>query len=544
MNRNSPSSDSWRGARLSALLVFALAIGAFYWILPLDFTGLDSGPLIDANRFEAPAGPLTCFTHEVRDHIQPEVGFYRPWTGLSYGLDYLLHGLNPRYYHLSDLLLHGAAAVTLFWLLLSLGAPGWGALLGSSWFAVHPLAVEVVPAVARRADLWVVFLLLLSCLAWRRWELGQRGARPLLILAGLLAPLSKETGMVLPLLLLSVASPDQRKPAFLVGGILVLPALLARSLVLRGLGGYGHLSFELASLRSGLGDLVDPVRLGGLWGVRIGLSLLLLLSVLAVLWAPRLRETESADSVEEESPAPQENPTRVLLRFGLCWTALLLLPAALADGLSAWYLYAPLSGIAAILCAFLARPPWGRRWLVRIPLVLLAFVSMWPAWLISPLFVPYYEWHEVSRQMKVWRGVMEDLPEEFFQGTQLVAGIPFRVDYPYLRYGRVRSASCLSDFSLRSWIRLIRDRDCDPRAAALLKIIYPSSRCAVQVSWLPREKEARLQAFGPVQLMLFDEPHPFTIREQEPDELLLSDIKLPMWRFNGLRLLKVPLPAP
>ncbi|HKI82927.1 MAG TPA: hypothetical protein VKA63_01220, partial [Candidatus Krumholzibacteria bacterium] len=173
MNRLSSSSGSWRGLRLGALFVFALAVCAFYWILPLDFTGLDSGPLIEANRFESPAGPLACFAHEVRDHIQPEVGFYRPFTGLSYGVDYLLHGLNPRYYHLSDLLLHGAAAVTLFWLLLSLGAPGWGALLGSSWFAVHPLAVEVVPAVARRADLWVVFLLLLSCLAWRRRELGQ-----------------------------------------------------------------------------------------------------------------------------------------------------------------------------------------------------------------------------------------------------------------------------------------------------------------------------------------------------------------------------------
>jgi hypothetical protein len=393
---------------------------------------------------------------------------------------------------------------------------------------MHPLAVEVVPAVARRADLWVVFLLLLACLAWRRREMAQRGALPLLIFAGLLAPLSKETGMVLPLLLLAVASPGQRGRALFAGLLLVLPALLARTVVLQGLGGYGHLSFEVASLRSGLGDLVDPVRLGGLWGVRISLSLLLLLSALAVLWTPRSRE----------------NPTRLLLRFGLCWTALLLLPAALAEGLSAWYLYAPLVGIATILSAFLACPPWGRRWFIRMPLILLAFVSMWPAWLISPLFVPYYEWHEVSRQMKIWRGVMAELPEEFFQGPQLVAGIPFRVDYPYLHYGRVRSASCLSDFSLRSWIRLIRDRDSDPRAAALLKIIYPSSRCAVQVSWLPREKEARLQAFGPVQLMLYDEPHPFTIREQEPDELLLSGIKFPMWRFNGLRLLKVPLPAP
>ncbi|HKI84806.1 MAG TPA: hypothetical protein VKA63_10790, partial [Candidatus Krumholzibacteria bacterium] len=331
----------------------------------------------------------------------------------------------------------------------------------------------------------------------------------------------------------------------MVGGLLVLPALIARTLVLHGLGGYGHMSFELASLRSGLGDLVDPVRLGGLWGVRIGLSLLLLLSVLALLWTPRLKGASPASSAGDESPGPEEeDPTRLLLRFGLSWTALLLLPAALAEGLSAWYLYAPLAGIAAILCAFLARPPWGRRWPLRVSLSLLAFVSMWPVWLVSPLFVPYYEWHEVSRQMKVWRGVMEDLPEEFFQGPQLVAGIPFRVDYPYLRYGRVRSASCLSDFSLRAWIRLIRDRDCEPRAAALLKIIYPSSRCAVQVSWLPREKEARLQAFGPVQLVLYDEPHPFTIREQEPDELLLSDIKYPMWRFNGLRLLKVPLPAP
>jgi hypothetical protein len=536
------SRESARSLRFAALFVFALAVGAYHWILPLDFTGLDSGPLIEASRFEAPVGPLTCFAHEVRDYIQPEVGFYRPWTGLSFGMDYLVHGLNARWYHLSDLMLHGAAATTLFLLLLALGAPGWGALLGGAWFAVHPLGVEVVPAVARRADLWVVFLLLLACLAWMERQRGRRGARALLIVAGLLAPLSKETGVILPLLLLVLAGPKERRRALVVGGILVLPALLARTLVLQGLGGYGGWTLQIAPLRAGLGDLIDPVRLAGVWGVRIGVSLLLLLAVLAVLWDRRSR----AASAEPPNCLPKERregATRRLLCFGLSWTFLLLAPAALAKGLSAWYLYAPLAGMSAILTAFISRPPWGKRWSVRVPLVLLGLLCMWPAWLVSPLFVPYYEWHEVSRQMTVWRRVVVELPEEFFEGPQLVAGIPFRVDYPYLRFGRVRSASCLSDFSLRAWTKLLRDRDSDPHAAAFLKIIYPSSRCAVQVSWLPREKEARLTSFGPVQLVLYGDHHPFTIVEHDPDELLLTGLHMPLWRFNGLKLLRVPLPS-
>ncbi len=504
-----------------ATVVFLLALIAYHWILPLDFTGLDSGPLIQANRFDQEGGPLRCFTQEVRASIEPEVAFYRPWTGLSYGFDHAFSGLRARAYHAADLMLHAAVATALVLVLMSLGTPGGISLLAGAWFAVHPLGVEVVPAVARRAELWVTLFLLLACLGWRGRQEGRGGMTALLVVAGLLAPLSKETGFVLPFLLASLAAPGRRWRAFALGLALVAPAMILRTWVLQGLGGYGGWTLQWSSLRSGLGDLLDPARLGGTWGVRIVLPLWILASLARALRAD-----------EEESRRH---------RFALAWIAFLLAPAALARGLSPWYLYAPAIGMAALLAALLSGsgPRWRAR---RIPVTAVVMASMLPALLVSPIHLEYPAWGEVSRQMRHWKRVVADLPPEFFDGPQLVAGLPFRVDDPARRFGRVRSASCLTDFSLRAWAQLLRGRDCDPHAAALARILRLYAVWGVQVSWRPSTGEVRLHGSGPVELMLYRDDPWFTRWPAAAGEIRLQDVRAPLWRYDGWRLLRVPIP--
>lgn len=89
-------------------------------------------------------------------------GPYQPLTWLSFGFDYSLWGMDPFYYHLTNLLLHTlnaglfyAAALRLLRLAQPEGENNRlraGALFAALVFAVHPLRVESVAWVTERRD--------------------------------------------------------------------------------------------------------------------------------------------------------------------------------------------------------------------------------------------------------------------------------------------------------------------------------------------------------------------------------------------------------
>src|SRR5438067_8811884 len=88
--------------------------------------------------------------------------FYRPLQRLTYTWDYAWFGFAPWGYHLSNIVLHAAAAVMLF-LFLEKIAASFGvargrffAALAALIWAVHPLHTSAVCYVAGRADLLAV----------------------------------------------------------------------------------------------------------------------------------------------------------------------------------------------------------------------------------------------------------------------------------------------------------------------------------------------------------------------------------------------------
>ena len=142
------------------------------------------------------------------------MGHWTPTTWITFGVDYLLWGMNPRGYHLTNLLLHVAAAVAVYLVSLRLlratmaggeQALRLGALAAALFFAIHPLRVESVAWVTERRDVLSGLSFVLTVLAYlkaadatgatRRWWLAGSVA------AYALAATSKAIVMTLPAVL-------------------------------------------------------------------------------------------------------------------------------------------------------------------------------------------------------------------------------------------------------------------------------------------------------------------------------------------------------
>lgn len=139
----------------------------------------------------------------------------RPLVAWSLALNHAVGGLDPRGYHLVNLVLHLCCAWLLWRLLGRLFArvpwlaPGAGPLslvLAALW-AVHPVQTEAVTYVIQRTELMgalftlgAVHAVVLG--ATRRGRPGLGGWGALAVVCGLAATLSKETAVALPLLCL------------------------------------------------------------------------------------------------------------------------------------------------------------------------------------------------------------------------------------------------------------------------------------------------------------------------------------------------------
>ncbi len=144
------------------------------------------------------------------------LGHYVPLSWMSLGLDYELWGMDARGYHATNLLLHAANAVLVYYLarrLLAASLPGlaasarqltYAAALAALLFAVHPLRVESVAWVTERRDVLSLLFCLGSVMAYLRSvdHPSQSRWHALSLLAFVCALLSKGTSVTVPAVLL------------------------------------------------------------------------------------------------------------------------------------------------------------------------------------------------------------------------------------------------------------------------------------------------------------------------------------------------------
>ena len=133
-------------------------------------------------------------------------GIYRPLRTLSFAADYSIWGLRPFGFHLTNLLWHFIASALVFVVCLRLDLSRRAALAAGVLFAVHPAQVEAVTWIASRADVMAAVFMLASFLLFLQSRASMSsGFAPLIasLLAFIFALLSKETAIVLPILLIA-----------------------------------------------------------------------------------------------------------------------------------------------------------------------------------------------------------------------------------------------------------------------------------------------------------------------------------------------------
>ncbi|MGB6121388.1 MAG: tetratricopeptide repeat protein, partial [Bacteroidota bacterium] len=207
-----------------AAMVAAVTFLVFSGALRHDFLNYDDDKYVTENT------RIQTLTWESTFALFTESRFrsYTPLTFLSHGFDHAAWGMDPGGHHLTNLLIHSANAVWVFFLTMSLLAawparespadPGgsrklmrlfsWPVLVGGVGaalaFSLHPAKVESAAWVSDRKDLLMTFFLIPSFLAYLKFSLNsgrttRRRWYLLSLVCFLFAVLSKSVAVAAPL---------------------------------------------------------------------------------------------------------------------------------------------------------------------------------------------------------------------------------------------------------------------------------------------------------------------------------------------------------
>lgn len=152
------------------------------------------------------------FTASVMAGFGKESNTYRPIQLVTYMIDYHLWGLNVKGYHLTSIILHILVALSIYWLINILFRDNRLSLFASALFVVHPVHTEAVTYISGRADsLAALFMLLCLILFMRNLHKQNLALYFGVLLSYILALLSRENSIILPVLLLLCSYTSKHK---------------------------------------------------------------------------------------------------------------------------------------------------------------------------------------------------------------------------------------------------------------------------------------------------------------------------------------------
>ncbi|MBI2989244.1 MAG: tetratricopeptide repeat protein [Deltaproteobacteria bacterium] len=198
---------------LIAILIVPITITVFSPALENGFVDWDDhATLVENERYRGLGWPALRWMFTTF-----YMGHYQPLSWLTFSLDYLIWGLDPFGYHLTNILLHAANALIFYFIALSLISEAFSpavseelplqaaAALATIFFALHPLRVESVAWATQRRDLLSGAFYLLTVLSYLKAARAEKALRRRWLAGAIvvysLSLLSKSTGITLPIVL-------------------------------------------------------------------------------------------------------------------------------------------------------------------------------------------------------------------------------------------------------------------------------------------------------------------------------------------------------
>ena len=187
---------------LPAVVALAITFIAFAPSLSNGFVNWDDNLNIYENKnIEALDG-----AHVKAMFGETVIGGYNPLTILTFAVERHLAGLNPKLYHVDNLILHLICVLLVFVFLRQLKINTWGALFGAVLFGLHPMRVESVAWATERKDVLYATFYLGALVAYVRYVQSSFALRYYLIALGLFvfALFAKIQAVALPLSFLAL----------------------------------------------------------------------------------------------------------------------------------------------------------------------------------------------------------------------------------------------------------------------------------------------------------------------------------------------------
>jgi len=193
----------WMNPWLAGAAIVAVTLAVYIPAVNAGFFSDDEWLLHGSPAIKADDGLLCFWFPWVQAPEGYKVPDYWPLTWTSLWVEWRMWGMAPAGYHVTNILLHAAAALLAWRVLVRLGVPG--AWLAGGLFAVHPVNVESVAWISERKNTLAMVFYLLTALAYLRCDRGaRRGWYAACLVFFALSLLSKTAVVMLPVALLIV----------------------------------------------------------------------------------------------------------------------------------------------------------------------------------------------------------------------------------------------------------------------------------------------------------------------------------------------------
>ena len=180
------------------LIIFGLVFTAYSFMLQGSFKTMDDEvSIIQNEQIQSFSNIPNLFTSSFFNANS----YYRPLVSLTYMIEYHFFGLNPLFYYLTNIFLHVAISLSLFWLLILLLKDRLTAFAVALLFAVHPIHWEAVSNISGRAILLCALFYILTFIFYHRAQDRNSRTDFFLSLAFFVPALfSKESALMFPAL--------------------------------------------------------------------------------------------------------------------------------------------------------------------------------------------------------------------------------------------------------------------------------------------------------------------------------------------------------